>query len=284
MNQTFTLNDGVIIPSVGFGTFLIPADGSTYRAVRNALEIGYRHIDTATAYFNEEEVGNAVRDSGIPREEIFITSKLWLSHFGYERAKVGIERSLKKLGMDYMDLYLIHQPYGDVIGAWKAMEEAKADGKIRSIGVSNVTPKIWEDVVSKFETMPSVNQIECNPFAQQKDVRSIMDKHSVKVECWGPLGQGNKDLLTDKAIQKIAEKYNKNTGQVILRFEVQDGMIVLPKSVNPERIRSNLDIFDFRLTDDEMNSVRALDTNKPTYNPDNPGNGEWLLKNYPIED
>ena len=284
MNQTFTLNDGVIIPSVGFGTFLIPADGSIYRAVRNALEIGYRHIDTATAYFNEEEVGNAVRDSGIPREEIFITSKLWLSHFGYERAKVGIERSLKKLGMDYMDLYLIHQPYGDVIGAWKAMEEAIADGKIRSIGVSNVTPKIWEDVVSKFETMPSVNQIECNPFAQQKDVRSIMDKHSVKVECWGPLGQGNKDLLTDKAIQKIAEKYNKNAGQVILRFEVQDGMIVLPKSVNPERIRSNLDIFDFRLTDDEMNSVRALDTNKPTYNPDNPGNGEWLLKNYPIED
>lgn len=284
MNQTFTLNDGVIIPSVGFGTFLIPADGSTYRAVRNALEVGYRHIDTATAYFNEEEVGNAVRDSGIPREEIFITSKLWLSHFGYERAKVGIERSLKKLGMDYMDLYLIHQPYGDVIGAWKAMEEAKADGKIRSIGVSNVTPKIWEDVVSKFETMPSVNQIECNPFAQQKDVRSIMDKHSVKVECWGPLGQGNKDLLTDKAIQKIAEKYNKNAGQVILRFEVQDGMIVLPKSVNPERIRSNLDIFDFRLTYDEMNSVRALDTNKPTYNPDNPGNGEWLLKNYPIED
>lgn len=284
MNQTFTLNDGVIIPSVGFGTFLIPADGSTYRAVRNALEIGYRHIDTATAYFNEEEVGNAVRDSGIPREEIFITSKLWLSHFGYERAKVGIERSLKKLGMDYMDLYLIHQPYGDVIGAWKAMEEAKADGKIRSIGVSNVTPKIWEDVVSKFETMPSVNQIECNPFAQQKDVRSIMDKHSVKVECWGPLGQGNKDLLTDKAIQKIAEKYTKNAGQVILRFEVQDGMIVLPKSVNPERIRSNLDIFDFTLTDDEMNSVRALDTNKPTYNPDNPGNGEWLMKNYPIED
>lgn len=284
MSNTITLNDGVKIPAIGFGTFLIPADGSTYKAVRDALDAGYRHIDTATAYYNEEEVGNAVRDSGIPREEIFITSKLWVSHFGYERAKLGVERSLKKLGMDYMDLYLLHQPYGDVAGAWKALEEAKAAGKIRSIGVSNMTPKIWNEYVPNFETMPSVNQIECNPFAQQKAIREIMAAGNVKVECWGPLGQGNKDLLTNETIKAIGEKYGKNIGQVILRFEVQEDMIALPKSTNPERIKSNLDIFDFALTEDEMNAIRALDTGKPSHDPDAPGVGEYLISNYPIND
>ena len=161
-----TLNDGIKIPSIGFGVFMIPADGSTYKAVREALDAGYRHIDTATAYFNEEEVGKAVRESGIPREEIFVTSKLWLSQYGYEGAKKGIERSLTKLGLDYIDLYLLHQPYGDVAGAWKALEEAKAEGKIRSIGVSNMTPKLWNKFVPQFATLPSVNQIECNPFSQ----------------------------------------------------------------------------------------------------------------------
>ena len=282
--MTITLNDGVKIPAVGFGTFRIPADGSTYKAVSSALEVGYRHIDTATAYYNEEEVGNAVRDSGIPREEIFITSKLWVSHFGYERAKAGIERSLKKLGMDYMDLYLLHQPYGDVAGAWKALEEAKAEGKIRSIGVSNMTPKIWNTYVPGFTVMPSVNQIECNPFAQQKAIREIMAESDVKVECWGPLGQGNKELLANETIKGIGEKYGKNIGQVILRFEVQDGMIVLPKSTNPERIKTNLDIFDFTLTDDEMNAIRALDTGKLSHDPDAPGVGEFLISNYPIND
>ena len=284
MKTTITLNDGIQIPAVGFGTFLIPADGSTYKAVRDALEAGYRHIDTATAYYNEEEVGNAVRDSGIPREEVFITSKLWVSHYGYERAKAGIERSLRKLGMDYMDLYLLHQPYGDVEGAWKALEEAKAAGKIRSIGVSNMTPKIWNSFVPQFSTIPSVNQIECNPFSQQKTIRGIMAKNDVKVECWGPLGQGNKDLLTSETIKGIGEKYGKNVGQVILRFEVQEGMIVLPKSTNPERIKSNLDIFDFELTKEEMESIRALDTGKTSHDPDAPGVGEFLINNYPIND
>ncbi len=209
---------------------------------------------------------------------------MWVSHFGYERAKIGIERSLKKLGMDYMDLYLVHQPYGDVAGAWKAMEEAKAESKIRSIGVSNMTPKIWNSFIPQFEIMPSVNQIECNPFSQQKAIREIMAKTDLRVECWGPLGQGNKDLLTNETIKNIGEKYNKNVGQVILRFEVQDGMIVLPKSTNPERIKSNLDIFDFTLTDDEMAAIHALDTGKTKHDPDAPGVGEWLIKNYPIND
>jgi diketogulonate reductase-like aldo/keto reductase len=284
MNNTITLNDGIQIPAIGFGTFLIPADGSTYKAVREALDAGYRHIDTATAYYNEEEVGNAVRDSGIPREEIFITSKLWVSHFGYERAKLGIERSLRKLGLDYMDLYLIHQPYGDVAGAWKAMEEAQREGKIRSIGVSNMTPKIWNTYVPQFTVMPSVNQVECNPFAQQKTLRALMAETDTKIECWGPLGQGDKSLLTNETIAKIGEKYGKNVGQVILRFEVQEGMIALPKSTNPERIKSNLDIFDFELTADEMDAIRSLDTGKTKHDPDAPGVGEWLIQNYPIED
>ena len=284
MKNTITLNDGIQIPAVGFGTFLIPADGSTYKAVREALDAGYRHIDTATAYYNEEEVGNAVRDSGIPREEVFITSKLWVSHFGYERGKLGVERTLRKLGMDYVDLYLLHQPYGDVAGAWKALEEAKADGKIRSIGVSNMTPKIWNTYVPHFATMPSVNQVECNPFAQQKSIRAIMAEHDVKVECWGPLGQGNSDLLNNEMIKTIGEKYGKNVGQVILRFEVQEGMIVLPKSVNPVRIKTNLDIFDFELTEDEMTAIRALDTGKTKHDPDAPGVGEFLINNYPIND
>lgn len=276
------LNDGIEIPLMGFGTFLIPPDGSTYQAVREALEVGYRHIDTATAYENEEEVGRAVRDSGIPREKVFITSKLWLSQFG-DPLK-GVERSLKMLGMDYIDLYLIHQPYGDVPGAWKGLEKAKADGKLRSIGVSNMSPKIWNACIPQFETLPSVNQIECNPFAQQKEIRSLMARDNVATECWGPLGQGNKALLTNETLRLIGEKYGKNIGQVILRFEIQEGMIVLPKSVHPERIKSNLDIFGFTLTEDEMNAIRALDTGKPSRDPDAPGRGEYLMNKFKIKD
>ncbi|MCH5299630.1 MAG: aldo/keto reductase [Ruminococcus sp.] len=282
--EFITLNDGNKIPAIGFGVFMIPADGSTYKAVREALDAGYRHIDTATAYFNEEEVGRAVRDSGIPREEIFITSKLWLSHYGYERAKLGIERSLNKLGLDYIDLYLIHQPYGDVVGAWKAMEEAKSEGKLRSIGVSNMTPKIWNEFVPQFSTLPSVNQVECNPFAQQRELREIMDKDNVKLECWYPLGHGNASLLNHPTITTLAEKYNKDAGQIILRFEVQEGFITLPKSSNPDRIKSNIDIFDFSLTEDEMNAIRKMDTGKTSHNPDADGVGEQLLNAFVVED
>ena len=282
--EMITLNDGVKIPAVGFGVFMIPADGSTYKAVREALDAGYRHIDTATAYFNEEEVGRAVRDSGIPRNEIFITSKLWLSHYGYERAKIGIDRSLRKLGLDYIDLYLIHQPYGDVPGAWKAMEEAKAAGKLRSIGVSNMTPKIWNEFVPQFSTMPSVDQVECNPFSQQKELRAILDKNNVKLECWYPLGHGNSELLNNSVIAAIAEKHGKNAGQIILRFEVQEGFITLPKSSNIEHIKSNIEIFDFELSDSEMDSIRALDTGKTSHDPEAPGLGETLLNAFTVED
>lgn len=282
--EKFKLNDGNFIPAVGFGVFLIPNDGSTYTAVSEALKAGYRHIDTAAAYFNEEEVGRAVKDSGIPRGEIFITSKLWLQDYGYDAAKKGLETSLKKLGSEYIDLYLLHQPYGDVAGAWKALEDAKKEGKLRSIGVSNMSPKIWNKWVPQFDTMPAVNQVECNPYFQQKELRKLTEAANVRIEAWGPLGQGSSKLLNDPVIVKLAEKYGKDAGQIILRFEVQEGIIVLPKSTKPARIASNLDIFGFSLTDAEMNEVRALDTGKGHHDPDAPGIGEMLLKNYKVHD
>ena len=279
-----TLNDGNKIPAVGFGVYQIPNNGPTYEATLAALKAGYRHIDTAAAYFNEEDVGRAVRDSGIPREEIFVTSKLWLQDYGYEAAKNGIARSMRKLDIGYIDLYLIHQPYGDVPGAWKAMEEAKAEGKLRSIGVSNMTPKIWNQFVPQFVTKPAVNQVEFNPFYQQKAIREIMAKDDVKLEAWYPLGHGDETLLSDPVIGKLAEKYGKNPGQIILRFEVQEGVITLPKSTKPERIAGNLDLFDFELTEAEMESLRALDTGKGAHDPDAPGIKEGLLEKYKIED
>ncbi len=274
------LNDNVAIPVYGFGTFLIPNDGSTYKAVREALDAGIRHIDTAVAYFNEEEVGQAVRESGIPREEIFVTSKLWLQDYGYEAAKKAIDTSLRKLGFDYIDLYLMHQPYGEVeelVGAWKAMEEAKAEGKIRSIGVSNMTVKIWNKYIPHFSSMPSVNQVEWNPYFQQKELTKLMKENNVRIESWGPLGQGSKELFAEPIIQNIAKAHGKDAGQVILRFEIQEGIIVFPKSTKPERIKSNMDIFDFELSEEEMEQMRSLDKGHGSHNPDADGIKEMLL-------
>ena len=282
--EYIVLNDGNKIPAIGFGVFTIPNDGPTYEAVTQALKAGYRHIDTAAAYFNEEDVGRAVRDSGIPRDEIFITSKLWLQDHGYEAAKKGIARSLRKLDLGYIDLYLVHQPYGDVAGAWKAMEEAKAEGTLRSIGVSNMSPAIWKKFVPDFATKPAVNQVEFNPLFQQKEIRALMAETDTKLEAWYPLGHGNAGLLGDPVITKLAEKYGKNAGQIILRFEVQEGVITLPKSTNPERIRTYLDVFDFELTEEEMNEMRALDTGKGSHNPDAPGVEEMLRGAFVIED
>ena len=280
MTQTFTLSDGNKIPAFGFGVFQIPADGSTYKAVSYALKAGYRHIDTAVAYFNEAEVGKAIRDSGIPREDIWVTSKMWLQDYAYEDAKKAIDTSLEKLGLDYIDLYLIHQPYGKVDEAWKAMIEAQKAGKIRSIGVSNMTPKIWKKWENKGifkEKMPVVNQVEFNPYFQQKELRKIMAKNYVTLEAWAPLGEGNKELFAEPVLNEIAKKYGKDVGQVMLRFEHQEGVIVFPKSSHEARIKSNMDIFDFELTSDEMDAIRALDKNKGSHDPDQPGFGDMLL-------
>lgn len=280
--ETVQFNDGNQIPAVGFGVFRIPADGSTYQAVKEALAVGYRHIDTAVAYFNEQEVGQAIKDSGIPREEIFVTSKLWLQDYGYEAATKGLKTSLKKLGLDYIDLYLLHQPYGDFPGAWRALEDAKEAGKIKSIGVSNMTPKLWNKFVPDFATTPAVNQVEFNLFFQQQELRKLLDPLDVKIEAWSPLGAGNQNMLTNETVLALADKYHKNAGQVILRFENQEGIIVLPKSTHKERMIGNLDIFDFTLTEDELASLRALDTGKGAHNPDAPGVADMLLSAFDV--
>ncbi len=285
MTQKFTLSDGNKIPAFGFGVFQIPADGSTYKAVSYALKAGYRHIDTAVAYFNEAEVGKAIRDSGIPREDIWVTSKMWLQDYAYEDAKKAIDTSLEKLGLDYIDLYLIHQPYGKINEAWKAMIEAQKAGKIRSIGVSNMTPKIWKKWENKGifkEKMPVVNQVEFNPYFQQKELRKIMAKNHVTLEAWAPLGEGNKELFAEPVLNEIAKKYGKDVGQVMLRFEHQEGVIVFPKSSHEARIKSNMDIFDFELTSDEMDAIRALDKNKGSHDPDQPGFGDMLLNAFDV--
>jgi len=279
---TIQLNDGNQIPAVGFGTFQIPNDGSTYQAVKAALAAGYRHLDTAVAYFNEAEVGQAVRDSGIPRNEIWVTSKLWLQDFGFEPAQRAIDVSLQKLGLDYLDLYLIHQPYGDVPGAWQAMEAAQKAGKIRSIGVSNMTPKLWQQFVPEFTTIPAVNQVEFNPYFQQTELRQLLAPHDVKLEAWAPLGQGNQSLLNEPVIQQLAVKYGKDAGQVILRYENQLGIIVFPKSVHEARIKSNLDIFDFDLTPAEMAQLAALDQGHGQHDPDAPGVADMLLRAFDV--
>ena len=279
--KSVKLNDGLEIPAIGFGTFQIPPE-TTYKTVKTAIDLGIRHIDTAVAYFNEEGVGQAVKDSDVEREEIWITSKLWLQDYEYKDAKKAIDLSLKKLDMDYMDLYLLHQPYGKVNEAWRALEEAKDEGKIHSIGVSNMTPKLWNKWISDFDSLPSVNQVEFNPYFQQNELKEILKPLNVKIQAWGPLGSGNTDLLNNPIILEIAEKYGKNAGQVILRFENQEGIIVFPKSTKKERIKSNMEIFDFKLTDSEMDKIRALDHKKGSHDPDAPGVGEMLINAFDI--
>lgn len=278
----FKLNDGNEIPSMGFGVFQIPADGSTYRAVTDALKLGYRHIDTATAYFNEQEVGQAIKDSGIPRDQIWVTSKLWLQDYAYADAEKAIDASLTKLGLDYVDLYLIHQPYGKVNEAWQAMEEAQQAGKIRSIGVSNMTPKLWKKWVPNFKVTPAVNQVEFNPYYQQRALRDILADSHVALEAWAPLGQGNQGLFAEPILNALAKKYNKNVGQIILRYEHQLGVIIFPKSVHEARIKSNAEIFDFMLTIDEMDAIAKLDKGRGMHDPDAPGVEEMLLNAFDV--
>lgn len=275
--EKFELNNKELIPAIGFGVFMIPNNGPTYEATLKALKAGYRHIDTAAAYMNESDVGKAIKDSGIAREEIYITSKLWLQDYGYENAQKGIENSLNHLGVDYIDLYLLHQPYGDLAGSWKALEEAVALGKIKSIGISNQTVRVFKEFIKNVKIIPAVNQVECNPFFQQKELREVMKKYDIKLEAWYPLGHGNKDLLEHEYLLMLAQKYNKNVGQIILRWLYQEEIISLPKSTNDERIKGNIEIFDFVLTDEEMKNIQALDTGKGTHDPEDKANEVRLM-------
>ena len=282
LNETFPLADGTSIPKIGFGTWLING-AAAMQAVMDAIAAGYRHIDTAWAYGNEKEVGEGIRRSGVPREELYVTTKLHADFKTYEAAKQGIETSLRNLGLDYMDLYLLHQPYGDVLGAWKALEEAKEAGLIRSIGVSNQTVGIMKQFLPKMKILPAVNQVELNPRFQQKELRTFMKDYGIVTEAWYPLGHGDRALLGDPTLSSIAKKYGKNVGQVILRWHVQEGIVALPKATNPDHIAGNINIFDFNLTDAEMASIRAMDTGKGTHNPENPQTAA-MLQGFRIHD
>ena len=256
---TTTLNNGVTMPQLGFGVFQVPDLAECETAVTAALQAGYRLIDTATAYQNEAAVGRAITKSGIARDQLFVTSKLWVSDFTYEKAKRGIDASLERLGLDYMDLYLLHQPYGDVMGAWRAMEEAYHAGKIRAIGVSNFYADQVKNLELTMSVKPALNQIEVNPWYQQPTEVQFNQGENVRVEAWAPFAEGKHGVFSDPTITQIAQAHHKTTGQVILRWLLQRGITVIPKSVHPERMAENRNVFDFELTDAEMTTLAGLD-------------------------
>ncbi|MGI6053022.1 MAG: aldo/keto reductase [Bilifractor sp.] len=259
--KTYILNNGTEIPRIGFGVFMMTPD-ECESAVLEALKDGYRLIDTANAYMNERAVGRAMKKSGLPREEIYLTTKIMPIDFGYEKTKAAIDATLKRLDTPYIDLLLLHIRFGDYLGAWKAMEEAVRDGKVRSIGFSNFEAPQIEDIVSHATIMPAVDQIECHPYFQEHAIRELLKKYGIQVECYYPVGHGDKKLMEEPDLRAMADKYGKSVVQVILRWHEQEGFLPIPKSTNPEHIKSNLDIFDFELTDDEMNEIRGLDTNR----------------------
>ena len=278
------LNNGNEIPAIGFGVFMIPNNGETKKAVTEALKAGYRHIDTAAAYFNEAEVGEAVRESGIPREDIVVTSKLWIQDYGYEAAKKGIETSLKNLNIDYIDLYLLHQPYGDTAGAWKALEEAYRQGLLKNIGVSNHTVERLQKLLPQIEIMPQVDQVEYNVYYQEKKLRDYLKPYDIKLEAYFPFGHGDKRMMNDPVITDIANKHGKSVQQTMLRFYLQEQVVSLPKSTSPRHIQDNIHVFDFELSESEMKAIRKLDTDKCFYSPNDGSNGEMLLRNCKIND
>lgn len=259
------LNNGIEMPQLGYGVFQIPDANEAEKAVKNALDVGYRLIDTATAYQNETAVGKAIKASGINREDIFVTSKLWVSDFTYERAKKGIDASLQRLGTDYLDLYLLHQPYGDVMGAWRAMQEAYRAGKIRAIGVSNFYGDQLKNLELTMEVKPAVNQIEVNPWYQQVKEVAVNQREDVRVEAWAPFAEGKHDIFKNELIQQIAEKHHKTVGQIILRWLLQRNITVIPKSVHRARMEENIAVFDFELDDADMNLMSTLNRHESQF-------------------
>lgn len=263
--QKVTLNNGVEMPILGFGVFQIQDDKECEQAVYNAIMAGYRLIDTAASYLNEEAVGRAIKQSGVPREELFITTKLWVQDTGYENTKKAFARSLERLQLDYLDLYLIHQPYGDVYGSWRAMEELYRDGKIRAIGVSNFYPDRLTDLIIHNEVVPAVNQVETHPFNQQIESAKLMEENNVQIESWGPFAEGKNDMFQNEILVSIGEKYNKSVAQVVLRWLTQRGIVAIPKSVCKERIIENFHIFDFELSQEDREKIAALDTKESLF-------------------
>ncbi len=261
--QLIKLNNDLEMPVEGYGVFQVTPE-ETERCVLDALAAGYRSIDTAAAYMNEEAVGAALKKSGIPREELFITTKLWVQDQGYDSAKQAVETSLEKLGLDYLDLYLIHQPFGDYYGSWRAMEELYKEGKLKAIGVSNFEADRLVDLILNNEITPAVNQIEVHPFHQQQAAKAVMDEYGVRMEAWGPLAEAQNDIFNHPVLKEIAAKHNKSVAQVVLRWHIERDVIIIPKSVRKERMEENLDLYDFSLDQEDMAKIAALDTGKST--------------------
>ena len=257
--EYITLNNGIKMPLEGFGVFQVPNPAQCEQAVLDAIASGYRLIDTAAAYGNEEAVGAAVKKSGVNRNDLFITTKLWVQDASYESAKKAFETSLRKLGLDYLDLYLIHQPMGDYMGAWRAMEELYKEGVIRAVGVCNFYPHVLADFCETVETLPAVNQIELHPFFQQEDALKLMKEYDIVPEAWGPFAEGNHGIFTHPVLTEIGRKYGKTAAQVALRWNVQRGVVVIPKSVHRNRMEQNMDIWDFTLSDADMAEIAGLD-------------------------
>lgn len=258
--QTVKLNNGIEMPILGFGVFQIPDANECEKCVVDAIEVGYRSIDTAASYQNEQAVGNAIKNSGINRKELFITTKLWVQDNGYENTKKAFQKSLYRLQLDYIDLYLIHQPYGDVFGSWRAMEELYEAGKVRAIGVSNFQPDRVMDLIMFNKIVPAVNQVETHPFQQQVDNQTFLQENNVQIESWGPFAEGKNDIFKNELLVSLATKYNKSVAQIILRWLTQRGVVVIPKSVRKERMAENFNSLDFEIEADDMEIIKKLDT------------------------
>ena len=272
-----TLNNGVKMPQLGYGVYQTPPE-ETERCVLAAIKNGYRSIDTAQAYGNEEGVGQAIVKCGLPREELFITTKIWISNAGYEKAKASIEESLKKLKTDYVDLLLIHQPFGDYYGTYRAMEEAYKAGKARAIGVSNFYPDRYIDIAHFAEVVPAVNQVETHVFQQQKTAKEYLKKYGCQIESWGPFAEGRKDMFTNPVLTQIGEKYGKTAAQTALRFLLQSDVVVIPKSTHKDRMQQNFDLFDFTLTPEDMEAIEALDGGESLFfSHYDPKTVEWFM-------
>ena len=273
------LNNGVEMPLISFGVYQIPKE-DTKRCVLDAIKSGYRGIDTAQSYFNESEVGDAIVECGVPREELFITTKVWIDHYGYEECKASVEESLRKLKTDYLDLCLLHQPFSDYYGAYRALEDLYAEGKIKAIGVSNFYPDRLTDIcMFDRKVIPAVNQVEVNPFNAQWCAQENMEKHGVKMEAWAPFGEGRNNLFTNETLVSIGKKYNKSSAQVMLRWLIQRGVIVACKSTHIERMQENINVFDFELTEEDMNYIKTLDTsNSLFFSHSDPNMVEWFDK------
>jgi 2,5-diketo-D-gluconate reductase A len=279
MMETVKLNNGVEIPILGFGVFQISDPTECERSVVDAIQTGYSHIDTAASYQNEEAVGKGLKQSGVAREKLFITTKLWIQSHGYESTLKAFERSLKRLQLDYIDLYLIHQPFGDVYGEWRAMEELYLQGKVRAIGVSNFLPDRIMDLMIHNKITPAVNQIEVNPFQQQIDTQTFLQENNVQVEAWAPFAEGKNNIFQNAVLFSIATKHNKSVAQVILRWLVQRGVIVLAKSTRKERMMENISVFDFELSAEDVAAIATLDTKTSSFfDHRNPEMVKWLFR------